>query len=264
MVQISRLVALGLALHQADAHPITEVIQSGAQPEEWTKLNSVLKPYVNQDTPEVGLADTFVQTYYLLSEQTWVENICKTRLYGGHTAMLLLLSNPQAKLYAYDDTTEPYTTDVVNFLKNEFPGRFFFSPSSIQSFETDHPDVKCDLMISGGPHGVNVPPQATVTSDLNIFQKISNPQHHYILADDTDCQTPWCATRNSQWVTAVNEGQVFAQSSVPYFGAAGISIGVFRPYVAPQMDASAASPPQTDASAPSPDGANFLQIQPHS
>lgn len=248
-----RFVTLFLALQLGGADPITETITAGVQQQEWDKLNDVLKSYIGQDSPAVGLAPTFVQAYNLMAEPSWVQNICKTGLYGGHTAMLLLLSNPQAKLYTYDEHKQPYTQDVVNFLQSEYPGRFFFSPSSLQNFEQDHPGVQCDLMIAGGPHGVDVPQESPVTAELNLFQKVANPQHHYIVADDTDCNQVWCTPRNNQWIAALQEGQVYAESSVPYYGAAGLSVGVFRPYVVPQQDATA-NPPV---------GASFLEIRAH-
>jgi len=226
----------------AAASPMLEWIDTGVQPEKWAALNKVLQPY--EKDGKLDMSMPLIQTYFQYASVPWVNTICKSRLYGGHAAMLLLLSNPKAKVYVYDAKPNAYAGDAAKVIEQEFPDRFFFSTSSFESFPKDHPGEKCDLMILGGTHGVDQDDDAQ--AEIAYFQAMANPEHHYVLVEDTPCSMPYCEQRKKMWEQAKLMGQVF-EVGTQDLGSIGLSCGYLRPPQAPatqpEAPADAEQPP---------------------
>lgn len=234
------LVSLGL---RGRASPVLETIPTGVEPEKWEALNQILQPYTAKEGA-LNLAPGLVQVYHSFASQPNVNKICKSRLYAGHVAMLLLMSNPKATVYVYDAHPGPYADDVSSFLQKEFAGRFSFSAKSVESLPAEHPGETCDLMIIGGGHGSDVD-MDDVKAELALFQTVATPTHHALLVDDMPCEADWCSAREKAWDTAVKGGMVYEYGKAKLGPAAGMSFGVFRPMGG--ADALPPMPPTADA-----------------
>ncbi len=56
------------------------------------------------------------------------ERLLEVGVNAGHSALLALSSNPRLEYYGVDIVTHGYTTECVDFLKGEFPGRVHLFP----------------------------------------------------------------------------------------------------------------------------------------
>merc|ERR1711971_1183888 len=98
--------------------------------------------------------------FYNRVASPWIRTICETGFNAGHSATLLLLANSNATLYSFDMGQYPYSSVAVDFVKNKFPGRFFYtkgdSTQSVPAFAAANKNVHCDLSIVDGGHQLAV------------------------------------------------------------------------------------------------------------
>ena len=69
-----------------------------------------------------------MQEYAIMSSQAHVKTICETGFNAGHSALLFLLSNPEAKMISFDLAQYGYTLAASQWMAKKFPNRFEFIP----------------------------------------------------------------------------------------------------------------------------------------
>ena len=98
--------------------------------------------------------------------------MCETGFNAGHSTLIWLLANPNAKVYSFDINRFPCTEPMADYLKKRFPDRFTItygdSTQTLPAFRRQNPDVKCDLIIVDGGHTVPI-----ASSDLENFYQMS-------------------------------------------------------------------------------------------
>ena len=104
---------------------------------------------------------------------SFVNTVCETGFNAGHSTLIWLLANPNAKVYSFDLNEHPCTALMADYLKNRFKDRlnitFGNSKETLPVFRRANPDVKCDFIIVDGGHTVDV-----ASSDLENFYQMAN------------------------------------------------------------------------------------------
>ena len=108
--------------------------------------------------------------FYSLS---FVKTVCETGFNAGHSVLIWLLANPDAKVYSFDLGHYPCSRPMAKYLRKRYPDRFTItfgdSTETLPVFVRQNPDVKCDLISVDGGHTV-----AVASSDFAHFYRIAN------------------------------------------------------------------------------------------
>lgn len=96
-----------------------------------------------------------------------------------------LLANPTAKVYSFDIGEHTCTRIMAERLKQRFGDRFTItfgdSTKTLPQFHTDHPEIKCDLVIADGGHS-----PAITSSDLETMYKMVAPLNFVFMDNHPD------------------------------------------------------------------------------
>ena len=107
---------------------------------------------------------------------SFVKTVCETGFNAGHSTLIWLLANPNAKVYSFDLNKHPCTEPMAHYLKNRFPDRFTVtfgdSTETLPAFRQENPHVTCDMMIADGGHTVDV-----ASADFGNFYRMSNKKN---------------------------------------------------------------------------------------
>jgi hypothetical protein len=190
----------------------------------WAELNEVLKPFVLVEG-FVAQEPEEVKEYVLLARDLYVKTICETGFNAGHSTLLWLLANPNAKVYSFDLGQYPYTIAASKFMAEKFPDRFTFtkgnSVETLPKFIAANPHVRCDVTVVDGGHDLPV-----ATADLLNMQALAASNGRVIL-DDTPCAVTWCMGPSLAWTSLIEQNRVVPVKSV--------SMGPYRGFVVGQF-----------------------------
>ena len=104
---------------------------------------------------------------------SFIKTVCETGFNAGHSTLIWLLANPNAKVYSFDLGGHTCTRPMAEYLENRFPGRFTItygsSTETLPVFRRENPDVNCDMMIVDGGHTVEI-----ASSDFENFYEMAN------------------------------------------------------------------------------------------
>lgn len=170
------------------------------------QLNTVLEPFYLHQCFVTYIGEE-ADYYSRLASQPWVNNICEIGFNAGHSAVLLLSSNPKARLFEFDLGKMDYSAAATDFVRRTFGDRFSItfgnSTVTLPAFAEANPDMKCDLMIVDGGHQFGVS-----RADIANFQALANPSRHLLIVDDTRCTREICIGPERAWREAVGAGVV--------------------------------------------------------
>jgi len=192
----------------------------------WKDFADVLQPFrlVEGHVMQDNLLAQMLQSYASTPE---VKTICEVGFNGGHSALLLLLSNPSAHVYSFDISRYSYTKPAMQFVSAHFPQRFTFiegdSAETLPAFRFERADVKCDLAIVDGSH-LSPWPKKDI---LNFWHLASGPESKVVMMD-TACEISWCKGPSSAWKAMKAAGIVKEIENTKLDKAHGFSVGVFK------------------------------------
>ncbi len=79
---------------------------------------------------------------------------------AGHSALVMLLANPNASIIAFDLCEHVYTRECFEYLNGEFPGRLQLIPGdsrrTLPEYRSSHPETRFDLFHIDGGHSVEI------------------------------------------------------------------------------------------------------------
>jgi precorrin-6B methylase 2 len=121
--------------------------------------------------------DNLRYNLYVLGKKS--KNILEIGLNAGHSAVILLHANTNAKLVALDIATHKYTEKCVEYLKTKYNIEFV-KGNSLKTLKNFDPKKKFDLIHIDGGHGVK-----TAESDIVNCRKLAD-KDTIIIVDDTN------------------------------------------------------------------------------
>ncbi len=112
------------------------------------------------------------------------ERLLEVGVNAGHSALLALSSNPRLEYYGVDIVTHGYTTECVDFLKGEFPGRVHLFPGDSREvlpwLAEQEGELNFDLYHVDGGHT-----DAVCLSDMtNCIRMGQGQKGRHLLLDD--------------------------------------------------------------------------------
>ena len=113
-----------------------------------------------------------------------VSTYCEVGMNGGHSAVAMLLANPQLKGHFFDLMRWNYSQPVARLLRSSFGERFSLREG--YSYDTVPPwldwarrnRTRCDVMLIDGGHNY-----ATAYSDLQLFRHVAAPGARVVVDD---------------------------------------------------------------------------------
>lgn len=133
-------------------------------------------------------AAPFHQEYFEKRENLW--NLAQTRFdfleigfNAGHSALIMLLANPNAQLMCFDLCYHEYVIPCFKILNKYFPQIklcYGDSQHNLPAFIKENPNVKFDLIHIDGSHESNI-----VNSDYESAKKLSTPETVIVFDDAT-------------------------------------------------------------------------------
>ncbi len=155
-----------------------------------------------------------VSYYSNVASQPWIRTICEIGFAAGHSTVIYMESNPNVKVYSFDDYGRPHIVDLVRrYIGAKYPERHMIisgdSTVTVPEFARRNPNVKCDLISIDGAHHAAYP-----WNDIVSMKQLASPRN-VVLADDylqkKDFPTP--DTKNFQavvsaWDQAVQKGMI--------------------------------------------------------
>lgn len=173
---------------------------------EWADFNAALHPYLLRDmfvtqTPEM------MQILAFTAGQPWVKTICESGFSAGHSAMLFLVSNPDAEVYSFGLGNQSYTDTMEKFLHRKFGDRFRLikgnTTKTMPSFQRKNPGVKCDVMFVDGAYD-----EGSVRADIQNFRHMVSTKNQIMFIADTPCPASWCKGRTEAFDKAQKDREV--------------------------------------------------------
>lgn len=122
-----------------------------------------------------------------------IKHICEIGFNVGHSALVWLASNPEAKVVSFDFFDTRGGRLGFDFLKERFGERLTIvkGPSSVTApafaEAAESTGFKCDLLVVDGGHGLE-----DAESDLRAMRRLANPKNHLLFIDDIFCQSYHC------------------------------------------------------------------------
>jgi len=136
------------------------------------------------------VSNGFILNRGFKSKRENIYNLCKTSkrvlevgFNAGHSALLILHSNPNVELYCFDICMHPYTKPCFNYLKNIFKDRIkLIEGDSFKTLKTffDNETINFDLFHHDGCHSIE-----SISHDITIFNNFSI-LNNIIIIDDTN------------------------------------------------------------------------------
>jgi len=119
-----------------------------------------------------------------LVREPGVRRYCEVGMNGGHSAMAMLLANPQVKADVFDVMKLKYSQPVADLLSTSFGDRFAvhkgYSQNTLPSFisELTGNGSHCDLILVDGSHLL-----AGAASDLQMLRRAASPSSRLVVDD---------------------------------------------------------------------------------
>lgn len=138
--------------------------------------------------------DTQIQVYQHVFSRCNVRSIAEIGFNGGHSALIMLMSNPSVEIQSFDIGDHAYAPAALEVLNAMYPGRnlkveWGDSTTTIPAFHARNPDKTFDVVIVDGGHSYEV-----ATADVINMRLLSNAQT-VLIVDDTPCQASYCVDR---------------------------------------------------------------------
>lgn len=132
-----------------------------------------------------------VSLYRMLFSLQNVRSIAEIGFNGGHSTLLMLVSNPVARIQSFDMGSHTYGRPTWDFLKQQFPAHEMSiawgdSRQTVPEFHRKNPDQRFDVVIVDGGHDHEV-----AMADIMNMRALSH-KHTILVIDDTPCQAPYC------------------------------------------------------------------------
>lgn len=124
-----------------------------------------------------------VNYYAQVAKQSWIKTVCEIGFAAGHSTIIYLESNPNIKVYSFDDFGKPHIANYsLNYITARYPGRLLLtkgdSTQTVPQFARQNPHIKCDLISVDGAHDGQYP-----WKDLVNMRKMA-ASRNVVLADD--------------------------------------------------------------------------------
>jgi len=155
-----------------------------------------------------------------------IKTICETGFNAGHSAARFL-SDGNAKVYEFDFGSHAYAHTAEAFLTAKFPDRLKVtwgdSMKTLPQFHIENPDIKCDLVSVDGGHSFEV-----ADADLRNFAQMASSKH-FLVIDDTPCETWSCEGPMQAWKNLVQQGCIKELRQVNMGTNRGFTTGQYTP-----------------------------------
>ena len=152
-------------------------------------LDEFLKDHNGKIEGHSGLVDMQHRTYHALFCRNGT-SIAEIGFNAGHSAMLMLMSNPSVRVQSFDNARHAYAKQAFQYLKEKFPNRSLEiewgdSAKTVPLFHAHQPDIKFDIVIVDGGHEFDV-----AIADMINLRLLSHP-NTLLIVDDSPCRA-WC------------------------------------------------------------------------
>ena len=166
------------------------------------------------------------RAYWEMAKQPFVKVICEIGFNAGHSALVWLSANPEARLISFDLGEHTYTRQMADFIRREFPNRFEIhlgdSRLTVPDFYKNKGNPKCDICVVDGGHTFDI-----AFKDLNNMRHLANLEHNILILDD---YPTWWAKHDlgKPWHDAIAAGDIKEFYNCEYKGAmGGYSVGTY-------------------------------------
>jgi predicted O-methyltransferase YrrM len=135
-----------------------------------------------------------IAVYQKVFSKCTVKSIAETGFNAGHSALLMLMSNPFAEIQSFDIGHYNYAHAALTFLHDNFPERkiqvdWGDSTMTVPAYHAQNPDKTFDIVIVDGGHSYEV-----ATADIINMKLLSNADT-LLIVDDTPCQEWYCVDK---------------------------------------------------------------------
>jgi predicted O-methyltransferase YrrM len=153
------------------------------------KLDKQLEDHNGQIEAHSGLFDVQHESYHKLFCKD-VQAIAEIGFNAGHSAMLMLMSNPTVAVQSFDNARHPYSKQAFEYVKGKFPDRnleieWGDSSKTVPLVHARNPSRKFDILIVDGGHEFDV-----AIADIINLRLLSRPDT-LLIVDDSPCRA-WC------------------------------------------------------------------------
>lgn len=116
--------------------------------------------------------------------------VAETGFNAGHSALLMLVANPDLKVVSFDMGSHEYAHASHAYLRDRYPGRLevFWGDSraSVPEFHAQNPDRRFDIVIVDGGHTYDV-----AEADIRNMRALAACDA-VLIVDDTPCAAHYC------------------------------------------------------------------------
>lgn len=135
--------------------------------------------------------------YHTIAQSPCIETICEIGFNMGHSALLWLTANKNARVIMFDLWEHPYAEIGLSFIRSNdnlnasSDSRLTVikgpSEKTVPTFHALNPNIKCDLLSVDGDHRFK-----GATQDIENMMRLANRNFNVLLVDDTSCISTFC------------------------------------------------------------------------
>ena len=127
-----------------------------------------------------------------------VESVCEIGFNVGHSTVIWLENNPNARLLSFDYCQNSCSQQVLLWMQRRYGKRFTAicgdSTQTVPAFAQSHVAYTCDVVHIDGGHEGDTP-----LLDLYHMAPLANPLCHTLVMDDTGCSAAYCVDPQRAW-----------------------------------------------------------------
>lgn len=164
------------------------------------ELNKIISQNVKEPGEIEGGSGDFSmiierKLYYKFASLTkCVKTICEIGFNGGHSALLWLIANPNAKVIMFDLWEHSYCDHSLSYIRNQTelnPSRLRIvkgnSIDTVRKFHVEYPTEKCDILSVDGSHEYK-----DALLDIDNMMTLARRHWNLLFVDDTNCFEKYC------------------------------------------------------------------------